>query len=156
MPQAKKTEEQSIREEHPNAWIALEEGDTLEGTVTAVKRAWSDAKNNGTGDGWYPLLMVETSDGTELGFHAFTTVTYNEVIDQRPRPGEKIVVTYKGEGRKKEGKNPPKIYSVRLPDRDPAEAADNVYNQLQPARSNTPAAQAAPVETNGAQEETPF
>lgn len=153
MPQAAKKSE-DLREQYPNAWIAQNEGDTLEGTVTAVKRAWSDQKNNGMGDGWYPLLMVRTSDGVELGFHAFTTVTYREVIDQRPRPGEKIIVTYQGEGRAKAGMNAPRIFSVRLPDRDPKEAADNVYNQLAPSRGNEGTAVVSdPV---GTQEEIPF
>lgn len=140
---ATKQKSDDIRDQYPNAWIPVNEGDTLEGTVTAVKRAWSDQKNSGTGDGWYPLLMVRTSDGVELGFHAFTTVTYREVIDQRPRPGEKIIVTYQGESNKsKPGQNPARLFSVRLPERDPREAADNVYNQLAPARGNESGADA--------------
>lgn len=131
MASATKTHKQ-LQEEHPNTWLPENEGDTLDGTIVEVIRAWSDARNNGnTGDGWYPLLKVRTNDGSVMDFHAFSAVSYREVMDKQPIPGERIVVTYQGvSGKAKQGQNPPKLYNVALPDRDPREAARNVYARM--------------------------
>lgn len=125
-------EQKSLQEAHPNTWIAIDEGDTLTGDIVEVIRAWSDARNNGpTGDGWYPLLKVRTSDGVVLDFHAFSAVTYREVMEKQPIPGERIIVTYQGvSGKAKSNQNPPKLYNVSLPNRDPREAARNIYARM--------------------------
>ena len=145
-------DQQSIRDAHPNAWIALEQGDRLAGKVVEVRRAWSDQRAR-NGDGFYPLLQIQTGDGATLDFHAFSTVSYNRVIELRPRPGEQIVVTFTGLGKKKEGQNAPKLFTVVLPDRDPVAQADSVYDSFGDARNN---AQPAPDPVRVDTDDIPF
>lgn len=142
--------------EHPNAWIPVEAGDTLEGVVTDVTRAWSDqrAKN---GDGFYPLLRVQTDDGVTLDFHAFTVVSYNQVMEHQPIPGERIIITYQGEGKAKDGNNAPRIFHVRLPERDPRAAANSVYSRLGADRLvNDLKSNAPPAELTQTDDQTPL
>lgn len=123
--------QKTLQQQHPDSWIPEKEGDRLEGTVVAVVRAWSDTRANGkAGDGWYPLLRIRQGgrDGKVVAFHAFTTVSYNEVVDKQPVPGEKIIVTYRGEGRAKQGQNAPRIFDVELPNRDPVAEAQATYS----------------------------
>jgi hypothetical protein len=131
MPTKTQDEAIKLREAYPNAWIPIDEGDQLEGTIASVTRAWSDARNKGQGDGWYPLLQVQTTDGPILAFHAFSHVSYNEVMEHMPVPGERIVVTYQGvSGKAKPGQNPAKLFHISLPSRDPKAAAAAVYSRL--------------------------
>ncbi len=124
-------EKKTLRDEHPNAWIPLEEGDRLEGTVVEVTRAWSDARHkdvNSTEDGFYPLVRVQTADDVVLAFHAFSVVSFNQVIEHQPLPGEKIIVTFQGLGKKKDAsRNAPKLFHISMPDRDPRAAAQSIY-----------------------------
>lgn len=129
---ATKNERAAMRERYPNAWIGVTEGDVLEGDVIEVTRAWSDQRARGAGGGWYPLLQVRTDDGPILSWHAFETVAYNRVMEIQPLPGERIIVTFRGEGKAKPGMNAPKLYSITLPTRDPKDTARAVYGRLAP------------------------
>lgn len=46
--------------------------------------------------GVYPIVTVRQEDGTEKAIHALHSVLKNELIRQRPQPGEKIGVRYNG------------------------------------------------------------
>lgn len=131
-----------IRSQYPNAWIPLEAGDRLEGVVVDVTRAYSDARARGTGNGFYPLVQVQTNDGPILNFHAFSAVSYSTVMEKQPLPGERIVVTYTGEGKAKDGRSAPKLFVIQLPGRDPRETARNVYARLGGSQQLAQASQA--------------
>jgi hypothetical protein len=139
------TDAEKLRAEHPNSWIAIEEGDQLVGVVAEVTMAWSDARAKGNnGDGFYPLVRVDTGDGIILAFHAFSVVSYNEIMEKQPIPGERIVVTYQGLGKKKEDQNAPKIFHVNVQGRDPIKMAANVYSQMQRRSGGMPPVTALP------------
>jgi hypothetical protein len=142
------SELQKLRKDHPDVWIPVEVGDSLEGNVMDVDTAWSDARGD-----YYPLLVVLTRDNIELKWHAFETVADNQVMKLQPVPGEEIIITYKGEGAAKPGRNAPKLFTIRIPGRDPATAAANIYGQLQHRKSARPGLPTAP--PNGAQTELP-
>lgn len=46
--------------------------------------------------GVYPIVTVRQEDGTEKAIHGLHAVLKNELIRQRPQPGEKIGVRYDG------------------------------------------------------------
>lgn len=121
----------TLEEQYPNTWIPEEPGDSLSGTVREITRAWSDAKNKGTGDGWYPLLKIQRDDdGALKDFHAFMTVSFNQVMEQQPVPGEHVVVTFQGFGKAKPNQSAPKIFHLRVDGRDPVAAANAVYGRI--------------------------
>lgn len=121
---------EQVRKDHPDVWIAVHEGDSLDGELVDVTRAYSDARAQ-RGDGFYPLLSIRTADGVTLKFHAFSAVSYNEVMDWQPVPGERMRITYLGEASKaKPGQNVAKLYKISMPDRDPRERAKSVYSTL--------------------------
>lgn len=70
------------------AWMPAP-GEVLSGTVVAIDTRTTDY-------GAYPALTIQKLDGSELVFHAFRTVALNEVIRQRPKPGDLIAVLYTG------------------------------------------------------------
>jgi hypothetical protein len=140
------------KKEYANAWVPRTEGETLTGTLKEITRAYSDqrAKN---GDGFYPLLHVEQADGKVIAFHAFQTVALNQVRDKQPLPGEKITITYQGEGTAKNGNNAPKIFRIDIEGRDAEQEARGTYAQLfgagdvrpaQPSTTEIAAGKAAP------------
>lgn len=51
----------------------------------------------------YPLLVVQQDDGTEKAVHGFHTVLKNELIRQKPQPGERIGIKFLGEQATKPG-----------------------------------------------------
>lgn len=121
----------SLADQYPNTWIPEEPGDSLSGTVREITRAWSDAKNKGTGDGWYPLLKIQRDDdGALKDFHAFMTVSFNQVMELQPVPGEHVVVTFQGLGKAKPNQSAPKIFHLRVDGRDPVAAANAVYGRI--------------------------
>lgn len=117
------TDRQKIRDEHPDSWVGVKEGDTLIGRVADIVDAWSDKRNNLKG-GNYPLLTVgniEEATGydlkqvTELKVHCFGTVLFNEVMRKQPQVGERIRFIYRGKGEdKRKTGNPPELYSVTV------------------------------------------
>ena len=144
---ATKADRAKIRADHPDSWIAVEEGDSIHGKVVDVTEAWSEQRQGGS---FYPLLTVELSeDGatgydsskvSELKVHCFGAVLYNEVMKHKPEVGETITVTYKGTGEaKKAGYNPPEIYVLRVAGR--TDQAQRAY-----ARIEGESAPASPVE----------
>jgi hypothetical protein len=149
-------EAQSLREQYPNAWIPVEEGDKLQGTVMEVVRAWSDARNQGAGDGWYPLIRVQTTDGQTLDFHAFSAVGYNAVMEKQPVPGEQITVTYKGVSSKaKPGQNPAKLFHIHITGRDSVAEANSVYGRIGDGHVLAQAREAMNTATNQVEEVFP-
>ena len=116
-----------------DAWIAKDPGDKLHGVVVDTDTAWSDwrAKANKADPnaGWYPLLTVKTDDGAEVKLHGFRTVLYNELMRHQPIVGERITVTFKGEGRAKDGMNAPLLYDVRVEGRV---GGGDIYAKLNP------------------------
>lgn len=128
--------------DHPSAWIAQEAGDQLQGEVVEIIRAWSDKRND-----FYPILKVKTADGLVLDWHAFHTVSYNQIDEKRPIPGEHVVITYRGEGKDNTKGNPAKVYHLTITNRDPRKEAEDVYARMfgappQPRASNDPPAPA--------------
>lgn len=116
------TDRQKIRDEHPDSWVAVSEGDLLIGKVADVVNAWSDKRNNLKG-GNYPLVTVgdiEQATGyspipDQLKVHCFGTVLFNEVMRKTPQVGERIRFIYKGTGQDKRGTgNPPELYSITV------------------------------------------
>lgn len=71
------------------AWMP-HPGETLSGTVIAIDTRTSDY-------GAYPAITVQRLDGSELVFHAFRTVALNEVLRQKPKPGDLIAILYVGQ-----------------------------------------------------------
>jgi hypothetical protein len=115
MTTTKSYSREALREAHPDAWIAVELGDTLDGEVVDVTEAWSDVRQGGS---FYPLLTVRTDDEIELKVHCFGAVLYSEIMRHRPEIGERIHIRYLGQGKAKQrGMNPPELYRVRLPGR---------------------------------------
>lgn len=120
----------SKQRDYPNAWIPQQAGDSITGVLTDIKRAWSDARDKGNNEGFYPLLQLQLDDGTFKDFHAFQIVSYNQVREVQPLPGETITITYKGEGRAKEGLNAPKLFDIKVAGRDPIKQATDTYAKL--------------------------
>jgi hypothetical protein len=72
----------------------------LEGT--AVDLDWADDSYNESGR--YPILTVETKDGTRVKVHAFRTVLRSLLIDKmRPNHGEEVVIRFDGITKSKGG-----------------------------------------------------
>lgn len=124
------SDRQKIRDEHPDAWVAVEQGDRLVGRVSDITDAWSDKRNNLKG-GFYPLLTIEVEEATgydpektsELKVHCFGSVLFNEVMRKRPEVGERIRFLYRGQGEDKRGTgNPPELYSLTVAGRKDAGA----------------------------------
>lgn len=144
---ATKTEREKIRKDHPDSWIAVEEGDTISGKVVDVTEAWSDQRQNGS---WYPLLTLDLKDGevtgyshevVELKVHCFGAVLYNEVMRHKPEVGETIRITYKGTGEaKKRDQNPPELYSLRVEGR--TDQAQRAYGRIEASQPTSGVTQA--------------
>jgi hypothetical protein len=67
-----------------------EPGDKLVGTITDIsERAGFDGEP-------YPIITVQTDDGSELAFHAFHTVAQTELAKLRPQVGDPLGVKYLG------------------------------------------------------------
>lgn len=116
----------ALRDAHPDSWIAVDAGDTLEGELVDIDASWSDVRNDGS---YYPLLTVKTIDGSELKVHCFGAVLFNEIEKRRPEIGDHIVITYLGTGEvKTKGQNPPELYRVRLPGK--AGSAERAYAKM--------------------------
>jgi hypothetical protein len=127
MTTAKSHGREALREAHPDAWIAVEPGETLEGEIVDVTDAWSDVRQGGS---LYPLITVRTDDGVELKVHCFGAVLYNEIMRYRPEIGERIEIRYLGQGKAKQrGMNPPELYRVRVPGR--GRQAASTYDRIE-------------------------
>jgi hypothetical protein len=90
-------------------------GDRLFGVVLGVETA--DYSEYGE----YPIVFIQTPDGTEVAFHAFHTVAKTAILRADPRPGNRIGIMYKGqkEGSGGNGKNDYENYRVVVrPPRD--------------------------------------
>lgn len=146
---ATRDERISIRESHPDSWVAVDEGDLLIGKVADVTEAWSDKRNNLKG-GFYPLLTIDHIEQmtgydpvpAETKVHCFGTVLFNEVMRKKPEVGERIRFIYRGEGEdKRKTGNPPMLYSVTVAGRKDAGA--RAYGKIEGA-GTVPVTPAAP------------
>lgn len=144
---------QTAQEKHPDAWIATESGESIEGTIVNVAFAWSDQRQTD-----YPVLSVQQADGTVKKVHCFSTVLYNEAMQQRPVPGEQIVITYLGVGEAKvRGQNAPKRYEFRIEGRG-TEAIEKLYDRMSGQTRTTDATRpkGTPPASAPAEDEIPF
>jgi len=80
----------------PETWKPAE-GDVLEGTVVDVASRESEYS------GGYPVISVETDDGTEWEFHGFHTVAAGELARLDPHTGDRIAIKYQGQKAKTDG-----------------------------------------------------
>ena len=81
----------------PSAWRPdKEDPDILIGKVVSIEQGTSEYEP-------YPLVVIEQDDGEEKAVHGFHTVLKNELIRQRPQPGERIGIKYLGEQPTKPG-----------------------------------------------------
>lgn len=125
-------------EAHPDAWIAVAEGDTISGTIIDVSSSWSDQKMAD-----YPLLTIAQDDGIEKKVHCFSTALYNEALRQRPVIGERITITYLGVGEaKRRGQSGAKRYRFRIEGRS-AEQIGSLYDRMESQGRTTGRAPAA-------------
>ena len=124
-PSTAQQQAQKAADAHPDAWIAVNEGDSIEGEIIDVSSAWSDQRG-----GDYPLITVRTADGAEKKIHCFSTVLYNEAIRQRPIPGERLTVTFLGVGEAKvRGRSGAKRYRFRIEGRSAAQV-ESLYDRM--------------------------
>jgi len=100
----------------PSAWRPdKEDPDILIGKVVSIEQGTSEYEP-------YPLVVVEQDDGTEKAVHGFHTVLKNELIRQKPQPGERIGIKYLGEQATKPGSKFKSFIGYRVKvDRDQAE-----------------------------------
>jgi hypothetical protein len=156
------TDRQKIREEHPESWVAVSEGDLLIGKVLDIVDAWSDKRNNLKG-GNYPLLTIgdiEEATGynvkevRELKVHCFGTILFNEIMRKQPTVGERIRFIYRGQGKDKKGTgNPPELYSITVASKNAAARAyanierSEGLGSSQPVTATPPPPVAEPVQT---------
>ena len=75
-------------ENFPESWRP-EPGDRLAGKVVEI-----DERDGGFGP--YPVVTIETEDGTEVTAHLFHTVARRELARQRPEVGDRIAIKYFG------------------------------------------------------------
>lgn len=127
-----------LRNSHPGTWIPVEKGDWIDGKVIEVIQAWSNVRQGGT---YYPLLTIEGEakgyGKCSLQVHAFGAVLYNELDRHRPEVGERVIITYQGEGKvKRAGRKPAQLYRVRCPDRkdEGARAYDQIFGARNPTQ----------------------
>lgn len=81
----------------PSAWRPdQEDADLLIGKVVDIQVGTSDYDP-------YPLLVVQSDDGSEKAIHGFHTVLRNELMRQKPQIGERIGIKYLGEQATKPG-----------------------------------------------------
>lgn len=61
-----------------------------------------------------PELVVRTDDGEDRIVTAGQKVLQNRLTEVRPRPGERVGITYSGVGDAKPGKAPAKLFTVQV------------------------------------------
>ena len=100
----------------PEAWKAVE-GDKLIGELADL-----DMRESEYGDP-YPILVVDAEEGStmngepitgEYAWHAFHTMSRNEVKRRRPQIGERVGISYHGKGVAASGMSPPEKYRLLL------------------------------------------
>jgi hypothetical protein len=137
---------EALAAQHPDAWIPVSAGEILEGAVIDLNVGYSDLRQAN-----YPILTIVDDNGVEVKVHAYATALHNEIYTKQPIPGERVTITYYGQGEAKiKGQNPPEIYRLRVHNRSP-EAYARMYNLLQP-RVGGPQ---LPPPRNGSQSGTP-
>jgi hypothetical protein len=100
-------------------------GDEVEGQMLGIRVGTSSF------GGTYPILFVIDKESDEpVSLHAFHEVLRNEIVKQRPKPGETVYVKFLGEKPEWEGPkgyNAPMLYAFAVLSRDTSE---DVYAQL--------------------------
>jgi len=106
-------------------WVGENVGDKVYGTVVDIRPVEPDESTgsnaNAAGEnkfGPYNLIIIQAPSGTLRGFHAFhTSVKKNvesKIANGELRKGVLIVVSYRGEGQKQKGKNPPRLFNIEI------------------------------------------
>jgi len=104
-------------------WVGEKVGDKVYGTVIDIRPVEPDetAGSNANGEnrfGPYNLIVIQAPSGTLRGFHAFhTSVKKNveaKIANGELRKGSLIVVSYRGEGQRQKGKNPPRLFNIEI------------------------------------------
>jgi hypothetical protein len=99
----------------PEAWKPEAVGDKLVGRVVDV-----DVRESKYGDP-YPIVVVETEDGTERAFHGFHTISRRELAKQKPQVGDRIGIAYHGRSEPSEpGMSGAELYKVIVEKDEPA------------------------------------
>lgn len=113
-----RTMEERMNAPDPEGWRP-EVGDVVIGTIDEVTSAHSEF-----GDGTYPLLIIEKTDGSFVAVHAFHSVLRNEIESLTPSEGDEIGIKYLGKaepkGGLKKGMSPYESYKVKLDRKSPA------------------------------------
>lgn len=118
---------ETLAAEHPDAWIPVSAGEVLDGEVTDIDIGYSEVSGHN-----YPILTVVGGDGIEVKVFGFATALHNEIYRKQPIPGERILLTYHGQGEAKiKGQSAPEIYRLRIAGRTP-ESYARLYGLLQP------------------------
>ena len=79
-----------LQQEAATGWNP-EPGETLVGVITSIK------SSNPNEYGVYPIVTLQTDDGTMVALHCFHQVLRSRLLEKRPAPGERMAVQYLGE-----------------------------------------------------------
>jgi hypothetical protein len=133
-----KTDREQLAAEHPDAWIPVSPGEMIEGVITDLDVGYTQM-----GDRNYPILTIAEANGVETKVFGFATALHNEIFRKQPIPGERITITYAGQGEAKvKGESGAELYRLRIHNRSP-ESYRRMYDLLQPRGRNFVAASLA-------------
>ena len=91
----------TYKEINPGEWKYEEDGDFIEGILVSIKREVGPNK----------AMLYSIDNGTILNVWGST------ILDSKlcfGKIGDKVKITYKGLGEKKQGQNAPKIFKVEI------------------------------------------
>jgi hypothetical protein len=120
----REAEKKMVSAKLPPTWKPDKPGDILYGIVVDVQpNPWDKTVTS---------LIIRTPDGKELMTPRNQTLT--SLIDRlQPQVGDAVVIRYDGEGVKKPGRNPPKIFSmyVKKLAEKPAEISEEEVEEME-------------------------
>jgi hypothetical protein len=87
------------------------QGDRVEGRIVSLDTRQGEYEP-------YPVVTVESEDGTATAIHAFHDVLRGELAKRRPQVGDRLIVTYFGRKTGNSGTSY-NAYAVETPDRPP-------------------------------------
>lgn len=99
-------EERTDGEEFAQAWRWENQGDGIEGVITAI----SSRKHDNHPDG-YPIITVRTPNGESYAIHGLVTVLKNEIGERKLRVGDEFACIYDG---KKQSNNGRSFHAFRV------------------------------------------
>ena len=92
----------AYQEVNPTTWTYSNDGDFIEGILVQIQ--------SGIGANESMLYSIDTTNGIKSVWGA-------TILDERMafvKVGDKVKITFKGLGEKKQGKNPPKLFKVEI------------------------------------------